>query len=530
MSAQGEDELAAIDASIDSALHQLSHLFLRRNFLTSPLLRLPPELILKIFNHTVELDNQCNTGGSHINEDYEDYHDSDGDDPSSTRNPPSPLVLTTICHTLREIGISTPGIWSTVDLTIPSLAELFLERCNYDPHTLQKSPSNLKGREAVWSLLQDRMLTNLRFLFFEGRTSEFKDRVVPVLLRAPNLSNIHGRTEDASELQFPWYLDTPLPRLSTLRLHGFSISWALPLLRNLSQLSLNFGFSSPLSFGYTPVEMLITLLGDCPDLESLELLYIRSDQHGLPRDGPCVVVQLRRLQRLLLVIDDPFTVGHILSSIGYPESAQVDVCTLTYESDGVSGAISNVLLRGDPGVQRQPQITKTLAIQWKEGTYNVSTDKSTIRCRNTFSFPQWELPLVVSKTLEVIGKEAITSFSMAVRLLDPTCQMWETILHGCPQLERITYQRYGLAGDFEDPDPLIRVLSLPYEKGLVCPRLQHLALPRRALTRGASVTLLKHTLTERDACGRRLRWIGLSEKTAEEGDRLLLESFRDLVD
>jgi hypothetical protein len=46
--------------------------------------------------------------------------------------------------------------------------------------------------------------------------------------------------------------------------------------------------------------------------------------------------------------------------------------------------------------------------------------------------------------------------------------------------------------------------------------LQHLELP------GA--------LAERDAYGRRLKWIGLSYDTMEERDMLVFELFRDLVD
>ena len=44
------------------------------------------------------------------------------------------------------------------------------------------------------------------------------------------------------------------------------------------------------------------------------------------------------------------------------------------------------------------------------------------------------------------------------------------------------------------------------------------------------MTVLKCTLTERDAGGRRLKRLGLSDETAEKGDVLVLEPFRDLVD
>jgi len=49
------------------------------------------------------------------------------------------------------------------------------------------------------------------------------------------------------------------------------------------------------------------------------------------------------------------------------------------------------------------------------------------------------------------------------------------------------------------------------------------------LTQDSSATGLKYALTERDACGRRLRRIGLRGGEAEAGDRLVLEQFRPLV-
>jgi hypothetical protein len=60
--------------------------------------------------------------------------------------------------------------------------------------------------------------------------------------------------------------------------------------------------------------------------------------------------------------------------------------------------------------------------------------------------------------------------------------------------------------------------------------LQYLELPRGVPTWDSSATVLKRPLTERDACGRRLKQMGLSGGVAEVSDRLVLELFRDLVD
>ena len=93
---------------------------------TSPLLRLPPELIVTIFEHAIEHDN---------------YNPS-----SPSERSPTLLVLAAICQELRNIGITVPLLWSTVNLTIPPLAELYLQRCNYDPHILKRFSSHRENQ------------------------------------------------------------------------------------------------------------------------------------------------------------------------------------------------------------------------------------------------------------------------------------------------------------------------------------------------------------------------------------------------
>ena len=104
MSAQSEYGLVTVEADIESSPQQLPH---RRDLVTSPLLCLPAELIVKIFEHAIERDSNSSSL----------FSDSG----------PTVLVLTAICQELRNIGITAPLLWSTVDLTIPPLAELFLQ-------------------------------------------------------------------------------------------------------------------------------------------------------------------------------------------------------------------------------------------------------------------------------------------------------------------------------------------------------------------------------------------------------------------
>ena len=497
----------------------------RRNLLTSPLFRLPTELILKIFERTIEIE-------------------PEGESPAL-------LVLTAVCHRLREIGIDTPQLWSTVDLTYPSLAELFLERCKYDPHTLRKFPTANEmesmylaagvtfRRGAVWGELEGRPLNELRSVVFGGTQREFAARVVGILQRAPNLShlNVEGYWFRLGE-ELPWPLSDPIPNLSTLRILHFSIGWASRLLQNLSQLTLRPVHIGPLDPTFRPehtsIEVFLTALANCPNLEILDLANTGPDPlpHG-HRDTCDSVVQLRRLRKLSLEFQDPSRVGCILSHIGFPESTVLRVGVSVNTGGDLPGTISDVLPR------RNAQ-----AIQCLRGptTLTARLHSEPLFFTDTFcahfqgAGPGRPVHRVIrqlfvrytSQIVEVVGGDGITCLDIEMWYTDVRNGLWEALLHGLPRLERICYSRSQDEGG--DLDPFLATFSRPFEGEPVCPRLRHLELPRETLTQHHhSPVLLKRCLEERDERGMRLKWLALSGDAAE-GDGLVLEPFRDLVD
>ena len=285
ISTQGGHDSDAVDVSMESTPHHSIRLRRRRNFLTSPLLRIPTELILDIFAHVI--DTESNDDG------------------------PLMLVLTAICHQLREIGVTSPQLWSTVDLTTPPIAELFLERCEYDPHALiwsqftseRRSPYFTANpeREVLWEKLEGCTLNNLRSLVFERGDSkhEFTRRIFGVLRRAPNISNLDlfNRTYPKQLLQ--QHPNAIVLHLSTLCLRGFRVSWTSPLLRNLTQLTLDFRLPNIYS-EHTPIETFLTALANCPDLQVLNLTNAGPDLPTSHQDNCGAVVQLRRLRNVFL--------------------------------------------------------------------------------------------------------------------------------------------------------------------------------------------------------------------------------------
>jgi len=573
---QSRHELDVADVSIKCILPLPIHLSRRRNLLVSPLLRLPTELILKIFIHVIELDGDKG-------EDYEDYegeddedyededdesyggeddedddndgssddgdnddndnddNDDDGDNDGGGHNDhrPSSLILTAICHQLRETGIASPQLWRTVDLTIPLIAELFLERCKYDPHTLIKFPSasesplacpdNNPRRDALWEKLQSRTFNRLRSIVFEGSRREFPLMVVGILQKAPNVSNLHLRNYWSPPGQeLTWPVSDPIPNLSTLRLSGFSICWTSPLLRNLTQLVLD---SNPFE---SSTESFLTGLANCPNLETLGLTHAGPDPLNGHQDSCGTVVQLRRLREFSLEFRDPFRVAHILSHVGYPGSTKLVVHVPVDVNTDIPEIISQVLPRRNAQTIQQFRNSTALTIYLGPDPH-FSIDNLLIRFQEPgFHFWSRRNPQVLtrfaSKIVQVVGGDTIASLNVEARGNSPPDGMWELLLHGLPQLERICYHHLGKGEGEPLVNSFVSVFSQPFEGSPVCPRLQRLELPKGMLIQDASVTILKRALTERDACGRRLKLIGLSGDTTEVDDRLVLEPFRDLVD
>ena len=520
MSAQSRNDTDAVDASIESALHPSIHLSRRRNLIVPPLLRLPTELILKIFAHVIETD-----------DDYRPCH----------HHAQSLFVLTAICYQLREIGTASPQLWDCVELTILPIAELFLERCKYNPRFLlvdesgpRWSPRSVLDprRAAVWEKLGGRTFNHLRSLVFEGTEREFVLRVISILQRAPNLSNL-----DLSNIPFhpcqelPWPIGDPIPNLSTLRFHNFFIGWPSPLLRNLTRLTLS---CEPPRFPpeRVLVETFLTALANCPDLEMLNLTHTGPEPLNDHQDQCDVVVQLRKLRKLSLEFHDPSMVGYILSHIGYPESTRLAV----YVPGGVDTDLSETISRVLPhrNVQAIQHFRKSTALTVYLDDYpQFLTNNLLINFQGPhFSLQRnlQGLARFASKIVEAVGGDTIISLDIVARGKGPPDGMWEVLLHGLPRLERICY-RYEWGGRDQDlVNAFVLVFSRPFEGGPVCPLLQHLELPREVLAQDSSATVLKHALTERDTCGRRLKRIGISEEVTKVGDRLVLKQFRDLVD
>ena len=509
MPALGGYDSEAIDATRETALRHLICLRRWRNLITSPLFRLPNELIVEIYMRAVD-DNDLRW-----------------------------LALTAICHRLREIFVSSPRLWGVVDFHFAHLAKLFLQRCNFDPRLISALDFGFAsrggiGREALWRELDGRTLNNLHFLLFKGSEEEFNQRVADLLRRAPNLSSLELNTcsRDTWELELP--LGDQIPHLSMLKINRLQISWCSPLLRNLTKLVLeSTGIRTP-EVSFTPMEALLTVLANSPDLEHLCLVSV-PDLPDDNEDDCTMVVRLHHLKVLDLQFNEHRVVGCILSHIWYPRFTKVRVEADYDPGVDLSVVLSQVIPRPRPGTETLQNLrrTKTVSINMST-TYDLTADNFCIALRpldddhDAIEDPE-TLRRFASKIVEVIGRETVINLDVDFDFsFELPFEMWRELFYGFNRLERISYFGNLSTPPINFVDPFCWALCEPLEGGPVCPRLWDLRIPG-GFAQGLSAVFLRFALAARSVSGRRLRRISLARWFKEE-ETLVLNYFSDVVD
>ena len=504
-------EWEAIDIKLDLAHHHSIRLRRWRNINTCPLFRLPIELLIDILGQTLPA-----YGGFRFW-----------------------VVLTAICHPLREMLVCSSFPWRIVDTDSVPLAKLFLERSKFDPYVLfamdrgRYSRKKIINRTAFWEATEGRKFNNLSFLVFRGQRAEFEESVVDFLQRAPRLSSLEVEASSFTAWDLEWTHGDQLPNLTMLRLNKVRISWECPLIRNLTKLILSYAcVTVTVSSEPRPFRAFLSALENCPDLEVLHLTDAGPD--SLPSDeDDHEVVQLHKLQNLTLCFDDKSVVACILSHIWFPEATKVAVETSCY--NGLAGALSQVLPSSDAGILQYLRKTTTVAIGFDCMSSQLATDNFSLVLVPDFgdgsdrsdleTFPQF-----VSKALEIIGGDTVVNLEVAFK--QPYYlprETWKTMLNCFPRLEVISYSVCSqLSGQGSvDVDPFCSILSKSPVGGLVCPQLRCLRIPW-SLTQDLSASTLRETLFERAAGGKRLKRISLSSHAVDEMG--LLETFKGVVD
>jgi hypothetical protein len=288
------------DTKFAAATLHLKKLLRAKNWLCSPLLRLPPEIIIHILSYMME----------------ETAHSSVW----------RPIIST--CHHIRKLMCTSNELWRRADFTSDKLAMFAFEW----------SQGNLEVILADLLVEDDQQNQNLSLRFC-------KDNMV-----------LHGHRLHTLEVygypyhlpDFSWIFERPLPRLERLRIHftpsweewkGFSLfdpvdlqlptdmplqvldlcgailPWSSNLFIGLRELHLD--FRSCDAFVEISEEDMLGVFEASPQLESLSLYQLLSKLHPELGYTPSRVVKFASLKQL--VLDSfPKLVGYMLDHMDVP--------------------------------------------------------------------------------------------------------------------------------------------------------------------------------------------------------------------
>jgi len=266
--------------------------------LRSPVSRLPPELLIEIFEYLV------------------------------TRS--SPTILLKICHRWADIASSVPSLWAKIDFLTPPAP--LLQRCANQPIevVLPSSPfmptwGQLVAAREVLFLCKDR-IRKLALDLSEGDLQKIQPElsgVFPVLvdvsISVRDCDYRSRRPEDIPE----WNPAATLP-IRCLRLLFVKTPWIPGRFQNLAEFFLH----EQLCPDFNPtMEEFLGILDSSPQLT---VLSVANAGFWLPRNTTILpsatrVVHLHNLQRLYLKQDDPCNIGWMLIHLKIPASANVRI-------------------------------------------------------------------------------------------------------------------------------------------------------------------------------------------------------------
>ena len=205
------------------------------------------------------------------------------------------------------------------------------------------------------------------------------------------------------------------------------------------------------------MKVFLTALGNCPNLEILDLAYAGPHPLDGHQDDCDTVIQLRRLRGLSLEFHDPSVVGYILSHISHTESTELAVCVPVHATADLSEIVSQVLPHRNVRTIQHFRKSTTLTIDLLDDPL-FSTDNLSIYFERVGNFMAHRfnpgvLARFASKIVEVVGGDTIISLNAVGQGPDPPDGMWEELLHGLPRLERIRYDLTWAerGGDLVDP-------------------------------------------------------------------------------
>ncbi|KDQ63102.1 hypothetical protein JAAARDRAFT_366821 [Jaapia argillacea MUCL 33604] len=293
-----------IDAEIEKYLGVVRGLRSRRN-VHAPVSRLPPELLTRIFSELCWTDQSSFPNSSyHIRQEPRRYFW---------------IKVTHVCRLWRSVAIECASLWSRIPFFFPKWIPEMLSRSRGVQLVVEQIPRSEVGNLGV--VLQQ--LERIRVLTMDAVSHAelqlISDQVqtpVAPCLESLSISSLDLNRDDPSPFLNLFRLSTP--RLKTLRLSAFPVSWDSQLIRSNSLTSLAIQSLRPQS----TLDQMLDVLRHTPNLTSFILVKSLTK---LP-DGLTFlplrkeIVPLSYLQDMAIEMDG-FACANLLDHLSYPRSS-----------------------------------------------------------------------------------------------------------------------------------------------------------------------------------------------------------------
>ncbi|TFY69661.1 hypothetical protein EVG20_g3049 [Dentipellis fragilis] len=251
-----------------------------------------------------------------------------------------------VCRFWRQAALEYPALWSTMPLTLSKWMKEAFVRSKEAPLVLRYVRSGAAGDESLFLALAE--LRRIKVLDLNGVASEeslelIHDYLVQPapLLETAKLACLrvlrYGDAEPIPDNLFGGYT----PRLLSLILSHYQISWQLPILRSRTLVHLE--IRRPSGRRPTMIEILAGLQ-NLPQLDTLALeraLPTPLQEDEVPQEF-AHQLNLPNLT-LLTVIDEVHSCAHFLSRIVFPRAARVNLHCKCDTVEGGADKVSAIL-------------------------------------------------------------------------------------------------------------------------------------------------------------------------------------------
>lgn len=480
-----------------TVIHQKSLLRVG-NWLRSPLLQLPTEIIIHILSYTMG-----NTGDSSLW-----------------------LPVINTCRRVRDIMCTSAALWWRVDFS-DRLVQLGFERSRGNLEVLIANllPEDDEGNERVFDtwrfcrnnlVLRGRGLHTIEFCGYPSHLTELYwifERPLPRLEHlkiefAPPWEELLGPyMEDPVVLQLPTDL-----RLRVLDLSGAILPWSSSLFAELSELHLD--FSQCDGFVEISEEDMLRVFEASPQLESLSLYRLLPNLDPVRRYTPARVVQFASLK--FLVLDSfPMLVGYILHHMDIPVIERLKI-RMDIHPEQVEDSLDYIFDNHLPSrlFQNPPKFDA-----WPDSGYGIykalKVNVGNCQIQFDFEFDDVETPSAIMTRILPSIPSPVTSLRLDYSRLSMGGG-WLDFFLSHPEVRSIEF-----LGDNPAEESLWNALSPVEMDGLtLCPNLESIAL-----SGGTASAPLFDCLLERKAAG-----FGLKYLRAWAMDDLTTRIFKLLVD